>query len=477
MFKCKYEDLTVSFNEFYEITPKTMPEYGEFCLIELKDGRLTGGEWNPKYYEGKDKTTGSFIRGTADSISSEEVARWHSLWRYDLSNCLEREDLDYINNGMPGDDIYSVQLSGFKSFDDGDFPEEEQYCLLIMNDGGMAAGRWNRYGEDAGAFIYAPALASHSMKKVWAWTPLSSDEIFEREQEAERERRLEEELNKNPSADPEKFKYGTDIDVYYEKALQKLIKKYPWATVTQMKKGMPWEILPSHGQYVFAQDEGKIGDIRVLHEWKDGSTADEFIDFLCEYTKDCVENSNPDAKFKYGMDIKVYLDKAFAEVKKTCHWIDRKTLNKRIRFDIRQINGDWEFVCDYNRSGDFFICEYGTAELFIGHVADEYEKIAIETNPVVDTYDVPFKHVEIHGWNLERYRFVKMGSGDYKVDVQAGDRVTGGSRTFFITPDCFEAKTYEEFLDRYLKIVPGRSFGLEKEDLLPDENLKKFLGY
>jgi hypothetical protein len=32
-------------------------------------------------------------------------------------------------------------------------------------------------------------------------------------------------------------------------------------------------------------------------------------------------------------------------------------------------------------------------------------------------------------------------------------------------------------LDRYLEIVPGRSFGLYKEDLLPNEELRKFLGY
>ncbi len=40
-----------------------------------------------------------------------------------------------------------------------------------------------------------------------------------------------------------------------------------------------------------------------------------------------------------------------------------------------------------------------------------------------------------------------------------------------------KADTYEEFLDRYLEIVPGGAFGLYKEDLLPDEDLKRFLGY
>ena len=61
--------------------------------------------------------------------------------------------------------------------------------------------------------------------------------------------------------------------------------------------------------------------------------------------------------------------------------------------------------------------------------------------------------------------------------MQAGDRVTGGSRTFFITPYCFEAKTYDEFLDRYLEIVPGSSFGLGKEELYKNDKLKSFLGY
>ena len=57
------------------------------------------------------------------------------------------------------------------------------------------------------------------------------------------------------------------------------------------------------------------------------------------------------------------------------------------------------------------------------------------------------------------------------------DCSTGGSREFFITPYCFEAESYEEFLERYLKIVPGSHFGLSEKDLLHDEGLKNFLGY
>ena len=43
--------------------------------------------------------------------------------------------------------------------------------------------------------------------------------------------------------------------------------------------------------------------------------------------------------------------------------------------------------------------------------------------------------------------------------------------------DIFRKYGYGEFLDRYLEIVPEYSFGLGKNDLLPDKELKKFLGY
>ena len=119
----------------------------------------------------------------------------------------------------------------------------------------------------------------------------------------------------------------------------------------------------------------------------------------------------------------------------------------------------------------------GSAEKFIENVEHDYQTAALRANPVTAQYSVPFGKVDLHGWYLEKYVFSKLKTGDYKVYVQAGDRVTGGSREFFITPYCFEAKTYEEFLDRYLQIVPGGSFGIFKEDLLNDVKLKKFLGY
>ena len=476
MFICDHTKLCLSFNEFHDLKADDLPEYGEFCLLELKDGSYTGGEWDPKEYR-KASTEGKFIRGTADSIPGEDVIKWHKLHCYDLSALLEEDDTARINMGHKKEDGYSVSFSDFKLIKDRDFPKSEQYCLLILMDGTLAAGRWDKWsGEKGGCFIYAPALASYSMNKVWAWTPLSSDEIFAAEEERENERLREEELNKNPSTDPDKFKYGIDINVYYEKALEKLRSEYPWASMTQMKKQKPWEIVPLHGQYVFGQVNTSYDGYNYVKEWTDGSTAEEFIDFLCEYTRKAVEDSDPDAKFRYGKEIEIYLEKAYTNIKKDYHWADKKALKKACPFAIKQINGEWEFIRFYPGSGDS-ICDVATAEEFIESVERDYREAALEANPVVAEHEMKFGHIEIHGWNLERYIFYKLKSGDYKVSVTAGDRVTGGSRTFFITPDCFEAKTYDEFLDRYLKIVPGESFGLLKKDLQKDQKLKNFLGY
>ena len=107
----------------------------------------------------------------------------------------------------------------------------------------------------------------------------------------------------------------------------------------------------------------------------------------------------------------------------------------------------------------------------------DYQSVALQANQTVASYAPSFGSIRLNGWNLESYVFYKLKSGDYKVSVTAGDRVTGGSRDFYITPYCFEAKTYEEFLDRYLEIVPDYSFGLGKKELLPDKELQEFLGY
>ncbi len=479
MFIVNYKDLRLSFNEFHDLSDGDTPEYGEYCLLELKTGGYTAGGWHPS---GKGHTAaGKFIRGTADTVASEEVARWHSLDRYDLTESLETEGVNWINIGREEEEgDRNVQFEGFKSFADRRRPKEEQFCLLIMKDGRLAAGRWNKWRHTAGgAFIYSSALASHSSDRVWAWTPLSIDETFAAELERENEKKREKRLNRNPAADPELFKYGTDIDTYYEKALEKLRAEFGWATVPMMRKQTPvWTIAPLHGKYVFGQTERNYFDNSdIVTPWTGGATADEFIDFLCGYTRDAVKRSDPGKRFKLGTDINAYLEKAFENVKKDYRWLDKKMLGKTWQYDIKRIDGDLEFVRRYRDESEYSVCDAESAEQFIEWVEHDYQSLALSENKTAASYEPRFGHIEIHGWNLERYVFYKLRSGDYKVSVTAGDRTTGGSRDFFITPDCFEAKTYEEFLDRYLEIVPESSFGLGKKDLLPDKELQKFLGY
>ena len=183
VFSNNYRKLRVSFNEFHNVDKDDMPEYGEFCLLELKDGGYTGGEWIPKNYGKKLKTVaGGFVRGTADTVPVGDVSKWHFLHRYDLTESLKDEEINWINLGVEGEDIYSVQFKDFKSTRDGDYPKEEQYCLLILMNGTLASGRWQSWRhKSGGTFIYAPALAQHTEKEVWAWTPLSPDFFFEKE--------------------------------------------------------------------------------------------------------------------------------------------------------------------------------------------------------------------------------------------------------------------------------------------------------
>ncbi len=461
MFNVDYKKLRLSFNEFRDLSDKDMPQYGEYCLLELKTGAYTAGGWHPS---GDGHTAaGSFIRGTADSVDSEEVARWHSLDRYDLTDSLEQEEINWINLGPEEEGSHNVQFDDFKSFADKKNPKQEQFCLLIMKDGSLAAGRWNKWRHEAGgAFIYSSALASHSSDKVWAWTPLSSDEFFAMEVEREKEKMREKKLNRNPSADPELFRYGLDINVYYEKALEKLREEFCWATLTMMRKSTPvWQIAPLHGKYVFGQiSKNYYDDSDIVTPWTEGATADEFIDFLCRYTRDTVEHSDPEEKFKLGTDINVYLEKAFNAVKKDYRWLDKKMIGKTWQYDIQRVDGDLEFVRKFRDESEYSVYDVESAERFIECVEYDYQSAALQANRTVASYAPSFGHISLHGWNLESYVFYKLKSGDYKVSVTAGDRVTGGSRDFFITPYCFEAKTKEDFLDRYLAIVPDPALGL-----------------
>ena len=97
----------------------------------------------------------------------------------------------------------------------------------------------------------------------------------------------------------------------------------------------------------------------------------------------------------------------------------------------------------------------------------------------IDTYHVLFEPQTVAGaWNLEKYSFTKYEGNIYISSVQAGDRVSGAGRNFYIPPRYMQGHSYKEFLEGYFSDIanPG-TFGLSVGKLIDNESLKTFLGF
>ena len=197
------------------------------------------------------------------------------------------------------------------------------------------------------------------------------------------------------------------------------------------------------------------------------------------------------ATFEYGFDVNVYLQKAI-DVLKTeyhYHWASVSLLHDQVRYAIEEENGVHHYVSYTTFDEDDVEREvldvaarapYGairSGDEFIRLIVADNEFGMLLWNSKVRTYPIRFERgICTDGWYLERYEFNRLKTGDFSAFVQAGDRMSGGSRDFLIPPE-FLSGTFEEFLDRYETLVPGKSFGLYKKDLIGDEGLKRFLGF
>lgn len=391
--KRKYNDLRIWFQDFHFFKNEEYPPEISFCLIVLKDGTVSCGQWWP--YSDEERK-GRFIRGTADSVEKKDVEAWLSLDRWDNLEVLQDQKVNCITVGS--DEDYVIKIEGFHSIANGELPQDGQYCLLQLYDGKMSGGRWSSGGPylKTGFFNHAPAAGIIDAKEVWAWAAL----------------------------DPWQEKLAEYPKVMEEKPAEEKPEKRR-RTEAELKK-----------------------------------------------------------KFRYGYDVKVYVDKGMEKLRENYPWVTKKNLDRHYRFAIEKEDGDYEFI-EYYKSGKkesrSVLTGYSgdmDAEQFISHFVFCHESYVIYNNKVVEEYKVPYEPVEmIGGWRLEKYVFSKRASGDYTVYVQAGDRVTGSGRDFGISAKCFEQPTFDKFLDEYIKIVPGNIFGLTKEDLIKDDKLKEFLGY
>ena len=186
-------------------------------------------------------------------------------------------------------------------------------------------------------------------------------------------------------------------------------------------------------------------------------------------------------KFKYKYDINKYLDDVYKKVFELYPWADKDIIKNKYEYFIEKENNHYEFISyfdnydgkKYREVLDWLKTTDDFYKLVIGRIEDSL----IWNTPIKETFKMPVERgSSIHGWYLERYEFNKLITGGYSVFVQAGDRTTGGSRTFLIPQDYFE-ETYYEFIDKYLELVPPSHFGMSRVDLEDNKELAKFLGF
>jgi hypothetical protein len=187
-------------------------------------------------------------------------------------------------------------------------------------------------------------------------------------------------------------------------------------------------------------------------------------------------------KFPYGYDVNVYIDKAFEQLKELYPWAEKSMLRKEYNYAIeKQENGRYAFVSYYTWSDkttnrQVLDCDSeGFIQIFINHHNSwiEWE------NPVKEIFnmkDLIPGGTMVHGWYMECYDIRSHVKGGFSVYLQAGDRSAGASRTIFIPPAYFKL-SWNEFLDKYVELVPSFSFYLGREELEKASGLKEFLGF
>ena len=187
-------------------------------------------------------------------------------------------------------------------------------------------------------------------------------------------------------------------------------------------------------------------------------------------------------KFPYGYDVNVYIDKAFEQMKELYPWAERSMLNEHWSYAIeKKENGRYAFVTYYKWSDgkterQVLDCDN---EGFTRTLIDHHDGWVERENPVKDILkciDLIPCGTMICGWYMECYEFRSHEKGGYSVFLQGGDRTAGGSRTIFIPPAYFKM-SWDEFLDKYVELVPPCAFYLGKDELKDAPGLKAFLGF
>ena len=182
--------------------------------------------------------------------------------------------------------------------------------------------------------------------------------------------------------------------------------------------------------------------------------------------------------FTNGTEVENYIDAAFDILKKRYPWAKKSMFNPHYSYAIEKKGGRNKFIQYYTwDNGEKNRYDEGwDGELFIDLIVNDNELSIQFANEVTEVFNVrPDYGVDAHGWRLERFEFRSHKLGGYSAFVQAGDRVTGGSRTFFFSPEEMSG-SFEDFLAANKELFSG-SFGLTADYMKNFSGLKEFLGF
>ena len=163
-------------------------------------------------------------------------------------------------------------------------------------------------------------------------------------------------------------------------------------------------------------------------------------EFICKIDKaDELENSCQkagDPKFPLGLDINTYKELAFEIIKKQYSWATMDIIeNSNFKPGIEILDGYFEYI---TYSGDdWYYVDYNSGTAAIKWIVDCYMREVVESNKIIDSYEVPFYPHSDEYYHLEKYVFNLLTSGDYSLVQQEGDRYTGGAWTTFLGRDYF----------------------------------------
>ena len=183
-------------------------------------------------------------------------------------------------------------------------------------------------------------------------------------------------------------------------------------------------------------------------------------------------------KFTYGYDIQNYLDEALKRLKFTYSWVTFDDFDKDTEFAIEKEGRKHIFVSysHYNDGSTERRVFEGDGDGFVKRIMWLNDTSIESSNKVIKKIrlEMPLG-IEDCGWYLESYEMRKHKRGGVSTLITAGDRSAGGSKAYFI-PDSFFEGTFEEFLEKYNELLPGR-YNIDEEVVEMNPGLKKWLGF